>query len=82
MGAIGEGAVVLMCKINPEHLQMLRLFGGAFLVFGAVSIYLGATYYRRVIRRSEEPVSYWANVTGLLLIGGLSLAGTVFCPVS
>lgn len=70
-----------MCSVSPEHVQMLRLFGGAFLFFGMVSICLDATYYRRVIRRSEEPVSYWVNVTGLLLIGGLSLAGAMFCPV-
>lgn len=70
-----------MCKISPEHVQMLRLFGGAFLIFGLASIYLGATYYRRVIRRSEEPMSYWGNVTALLMIGGLSLAGALFCPV-
>lgn len=70
-----------MCKISPEHVRMLSLFGGSFLIFGVISIYLGATYYRRVIRRSEEPVAYWVTVAALLLIGGLTLAGVLFCPV-
>ncbi len=70
-----------MCKVSSENIQMLRVFGTVFLAGGMASIFFGATYYRRMIRRDEEPFSYWGTTASLLAIGGLTLWGTVACVV-
>lgn len=68
-----------MCKVSPEHIGMLRIFGTVFFVGGVVSILSGVTYFKGLIRRDEEPVSFWANTVFVIFLGGAVLLGTWVC---
>jgi uncharacterized membrane protein YhhN len=69
-----------MCHINPEHLTLITSTGALLLGGGIVSFFTGHTYYRRIIARSDEPAMFWANVLGLLVLGGMMLVGVQVCP--
>lgn len=68
-----------MCKVSPEHIGLLRTFGAVFLIAGIVSIFSGVTYFRRIIRKDEEPFAFWCNAGSLMLLGSGMLLGTWIC---
>jgi drug/metabolite transporter (DMT)-like permease len=68
-----------MCEVQPQHVSMLLTFGACLFVGGLVSLGTGATYFRRVIRRDEEPRAYWSSTFSLLFLGVLVLGGVAVC---
>jgi hypothetical protein len=72
-------ALTIMCKVSAEHIGLLRTFGTLFFIGGIVSAFSGVTYFRRIIRKIEEPFTFWANVVGLLLMGSGVLLATWVC---
>jgi hypothetical protein len=70
---------MLECSVRPENVAMLTGFGWFVIVCGAVSLLTGATYFRRVIRREEEPRGFWVVTGGLFILGAYVLFMLLAC---
>jgi len=68
-----------MCSVAPEHVTMLLAFGGVLLAGVPVSLLMGATYYRGVVRRAETPGLFWTCIVTNALLGGFLVGGTFLC---
>ena len=69
----------LMCKIDPNHANLLKNLGIFFLLPGGVSLFTGKTYFKRIIERAEEPTSFFIVPCIYLVFGGIILIATHTC---
>lgn len=69
----------MICKVDPDHIAILRNVAAVFLLCAFFSIALGKTYCKRTIVRIEEPVSFWVTVFIYFLLGTMMLLGTYVC---
>jgi hypothetical protein len=67
------------CTVRPENYTMLLVFGWFMMACGGISLLTGATYFRRVIRKIEEPRSYWVGTASFLMLGGYILFMLMAC---
>lgn len=72
-------ALLHTCTVAPQHAGVLQVLALAALAGAAVSMFTGTTYFRRLVRREDEPLAFWANVACLALLGGLCGAGLLLC---
>ncbi len=72
-------ALLHTCTVAPQHAGVLQVFALAALAGAALSLATGTTYYRRLIRRVDEPLNFWATVACLALLGGMCGAGLLLC---
>lgn len=68
-----------MCIIPPENLGTLKFFGTVLLCGGIVSLIAKATYFRGLIRRSEQPRTYWFVTLWMLGFGSFILIARALC---
>ena len=69
----------MTCNVDPNNIVILRIVAGVFLLCAFISIVQGQTYCKRLIKRVEEPVSFWGAVIVYFLLGGMMLLGTYVC---
>ncbi len=68
-----------MCHVQPEHINLLRIFGTGLLAAGVLSLFAQKTYYRGIIKREDSPFSYWFMVIFFLGFGASMWFGTYYC---
>ena len=68
-----------MCSVDPANVNLLINFGTFMFVAGIVSLVTGATYFRGVIYRSDDPSGFWTSTISFLLLGGMTLLGVWLC---
>lgn len=68
-----------MCHVQPEHVSMLRLFGGIMLTGGIISYIKDVTYFRGVIYKANDPFGYWTGTIGMSFLGCMTLFDVYFC---
>ena len=67
------------CTVKPENFTMLLAFGSFMTLCAVVSLLSGTTYFRRVIRKAEEPRDYWAGTAAFGCVGGFVLGALAVC---
>lgn len=68
-----------MCHVQPEHINILRVFGTVLLTVGLVSISSQKTYAKEVIKKADRPFAYWSIVIFFLGFGVSMWFGTYYC---
>jgi len=68
------------CKVAPENVGVLTLFGTVLAISVALSILTGKTYYRRLISKNKEPFNFWFTVGCLLVLAVFVLGMLYACP--
>lgn len=68
-----------VCKVQPNHIGMLRNLACVFLLGAFLSVLSGRTYCKRTIIRRNEPAAFWSAVLAYFLLGISILIGISVC---
>jgi hypothetical protein len=72
----------MACSTSAGSTGLLKGFAGLLTVGTVVSVATGTTYFRRVIRRDEEPAAFWASVISMGMLAVFVWGMLWFCPES
>ena len=72
----------VFCKVSPAHEGTVRALGAVFLVALVVALLTRKAYYRRLVVREDEPMTYWSTVLSYAVIGMLCFAGSSVCSTA
>ena len=68
-----------LCNIQTENVAMVRVFGMGMLAASAIALATGKAYFRGLILREEQPMTYWMTVASTSFLGLMCVLGSFVC---